>query len=142
MKQVVIRIVPISSAAERIVDAIKNAAFSKTKISVLMPNLTELREMRQASQADTDGAVAEEGLGRLAGIGAITFPGIGPIEAAGLFVMTICFEAKKYYARLRDGNVVPFVHVDSSEDVQLVESIFRNDGNTENSRAAEKAVLR
>ena len=91
-KQSVICIVPTESQAHTAVDALKNAGFSNTDISVLMPDTAGVRDLAYeghtkapegTAAGTTTGAVIGGALGWLAGIGALAIPGVGPFVAAG-----------------------------------------------------------
>src|SRR6202035_5281736 len=79
-------------AAERATDAIVNAGFSSSDISVLLPENMGKRAIgtekatkapEGATAGGTTGAVLGGTLGLLAGIGALAIPGVGPLIAAG-----------------------------------------------------------
>src|SRR6185503_3754345 len=100
-----------------------------------------------------EGAVAGAGtggvlggtIGLLAGIGALAIPGLGPFIAAGPLMAALSgaaagaavggitgaliglgipeIEAKKYEGKLRGGNILLAVHVDSSEEESRVSEI-------------------
>ena len=78
--------------AERAVDALVNAGFSNSDVSVLMPDSQSSKDFAHEKQTKapegTTTGVAAGGtiggtLGLLAGIGALAIPGIGPFIAAG-----------------------------------------------------------
>jgi hypothetical protein len=86
------------SDVESAVNALTGAGFSKTDISVLLPE--NLGEKELASEKSTkapegaaigvgSGAAVGGALGWLVGIGAIAIPGIGPVLAAGPLVSTL-----------------------------------------------------
>ena len=89
-------------------------------------------------------------LGLLAGIGALAIPGVGPLIAAGPIMAALGgaavgsatggvigglvgmgipeFEAKRYDAKIREGNVLISVHTEDSEQRDIAREIFkRND---------------
>jgi hypothetical protein len=88
-------IVPSRADAERAVDAIIAAGFSKDDVSVLAPDQQTTHQLATekntkapegtATGAATGGAIGGT-LGLLAGIGAFAIPGIGPLIAAGPLV--------------------------------------------------------
>ena len=138
----------IYSDRERVevaVDELKSAGFRNTDISVLFPENTGTKEF--AHEKDTkapEGATAGGGtgaviggtLGWLAGIGALTIPGIGPFVAAGPIVSMLAgvgvggavggiagalvglgipeYEAKRYEGMVKEGGVLLSVHADDS----------------------------
>jgi Protein of unknown function (DUF3341) len=83
---------------ERAVDALKNAGFRNTDISVLFPENQGTKDFAHekatkapegtAAGAGT-GAVIGGTLGWLAGIGALAIPGVGPLIAAGPIVAAL-----------------------------------------------------
>jgi hypothetical protein len=85
-------------AAERAADAIVNAGFSSSDISVLLPENMGKRAIgtekatkapEGATAGGTTGAVLGGTLGLLAGIGALAIPGVGPLIAAGPIMATL-----------------------------------------------------
>lgn len=86
-------------------------------------------------------------LGLLAGIGALAIPGVGPLIAAGPLMGALSgaaagaavggvagaliglgipeLEAKTYEGRIRDGNVLLAVHVETSESEKKVKEIYK-----------------
>lgn len=85
-------IYPSSAQAERAVDTLISAGFTKSNISVLLADTRSTREF--AHEKDTKapegtaagatlGGVVGGTLGILAGIGALAIPGVGPLIAAG-----------------------------------------------------------
>lgn len=86
-------------------------------------------------------------LGLLAGIGALAIPGVGPLIAAGPLMGALSgaaagaavggvagaliglgipeLEAKTYEGRIRDGNVLLAVHVETSESTKKVKEIYK-----------------
>lgn len=80
------------SAVDSTVDALKNAGFRNSDISVLFPDKDGTREFAHekatkapegATTGGTSGAVIGGTLGWLAGIGSLAIPGVGPLIAAG-----------------------------------------------------------
>jgi hypothetical protein len=85
-------------AAERAADAIVNAGFSPSDISVLLPENLGNRAIgtekstkapEGAAAGGTAGAVLGGTLGLLAGVGALAIPGVGPLVAAGPIMATL-----------------------------------------------------
>ena len=103
-------------------------------------------------------------LGLLAGIGALTIPGVGPLVAAGPIMAALSgaavggaaggltggliglgipeFEAKQYEGKLRDGNLLMSVHCESDEACKRAEEILKNAGAEHINRTAEEKVNR
>jgi Protein of unknown function (DUF3341) len=85
-------IYPSQAGAEAAVDALKNAGYRNTDISVLLPENEGTKDFAvhkdtKAPEGTTTGAVSGGviggTLGWLAGIGALAIPGLGPFIAAG-----------------------------------------------------------
>src|ERR1700742_5218434 len=102
-----------------------------------------------------EGAVAGAGaggaiggtLGLLAGIGALAIPGLGPFIAAGPLMAALSgaaagaavggvagalvglgipeFEAKRYEGKVKGGNVLIAVHVESSQEQEAAERVLK-----------------
>ncbi len=86
-------------------------------------------------------------LGLLVGIGALAIPGLGPLIAAGPLLASLSgvaagatvggitgalvglgipeIEAKRYEGKLRSGNVLVAVHIESRQQQELAERIFK-----------------
>jgi hypothetical protein len=86
-------------------------------------------------------------LGWLAGIGTLAIPGLGPFIAAGPIMAALSgaavvgaaggiigglvgmgmpeFEAKRYDAKVRNGNILISVHVDNGDQRSLAKDIFK-----------------
>ena len=105
----------------------------------------------KAPEGATAGGVAGLGvgaaLGWLAGIGALAIPGLGPFIAAGPIMAALGgaavvgtaggligglvgmgmpeFEAKRYDAKVREGNILISVHVENSDQRSTVKDIFK-----------------
>ena len=89
-------------------------------------------------------------LGLLAGIGAITIPGAGPLIAAGPIMAALSgafvgaavgglagaliglgvpeYEAKRYEGKIRRGNILISVHAETSAQIKRVKAAFRDSG--------------
>jgi hypothetical protein len=83
------------SSVESAVDALREAGFRNTDISVLFPENAGTKDFAHEKSTKapegvtagaTSGAVIGGGLGWLAGIGALAVPGLGPLIAAGPIV--------------------------------------------------------
>ncbi|PXV55825.1 hypothetical protein SAMN04487785_108176 [Dyella jiangningensis] len=106
----------------------------------------------KAPEGATTGGVAGLGVGAvigwLAGIGTLAIPGLGPFIAAGPIMAALSgaavggaaggiigglvgmgmpeFEAKRYDAKVREGNILISVHVNTGEQRSLVKDIFKS----------------
>jgi len=85
-------------SVESAVDALREAGFRNTDISVLFPENEGTKDFAVEKQTKapegtatgaTSGAVIGGGLGWLAGIGALAIPGLGPLIAAGPIVAAL-----------------------------------------------------
>src|SRR5256885_8134453 len=96
------------------------------------------------------GGVLGGALGWLAGVGALAIPGLGPFIAAGPIMAALSgaavgaatggvigalvgmgipeFEAKRYEAKVREGNVLISVHSENSDETKRAKEIFERDG--------------
>ena len=97
-KTAVFGIYSTREAVERAADAIVNAGFSTSDISVLLPENLGSRAIgtekstkapEGATAGGTTGALLGGALGMLAGIGALAIPGVGPLIAAGPIMATL-----------------------------------------------------
>ncbi len=97
-KTAVFGIYSTREAVERATDAIVNAGFSTSDISVLLPENLGKRAIgtekatkapEGATAGGTTGALLGGALGMLAGIGALAIPGVGPLIAAGPIMATL-----------------------------------------------------
>jgi hypothetical protein len=86
------------SAAEGAVDALRQADFRNTDISVMLPDNVGTKDFAHekhtkapegATAGAGSGAVIGGALGWLAGIGALAIPGVGPLIAAGPIVAAL-----------------------------------------------------
>jgi hypothetical protein len=84
--------------AENGVDALRDAGYRTTDISVLLPENEGTKDFAHEKHTKapegtaagaTSGAVIGGGLGWLAGIGALAIPGLGPLIAAGPIVAAL-----------------------------------------------------
>lgn len=89
-------------------------------------------------------------LGALAGVGALAIPGIGPLIAAGPILATLSgaaagatvggvagalvglgvpeFEARQYEGKLKEGNILVSVHVESRENLRQAKQALQRVG--------------
>lgn len=108
----------------------------------------------------TTGGLLGGSLGLLAGIGALAIPGFGPFIAAGplmaalsgsaiggslgLLIGTLVgagipeYEAKKYEAGLRDGNILICAHADTDEEIRRATEVMKKEGAKDISSTSEK----
>ena len=147
------------SQAAIIVDRLKREGFSNNDISALFPDKSGTRDFAHqkgtkapegiATGASTGGVVGGA-LGWLAGIGALTLPGVGPFIAAGPIIAVLSgaavgatvggvaggliglgipeLEAKRYEGKIKAGNILLSVHAEDSDEIRAAEQIFKNAG--------------
>jgi hypothetical protein len=108
------------------------------------------------------GAILGGALGWLAGIGALAIPGVGPFVAAGPIAAALSgaavggavggitgaligmgipeYEAKRYEGKVRGGGILISVHAQDSEEVKIVEHIFKDEDAQDIATASEGNV--
>lgn len=108
------------------------------------------------------GGVLGGGLGLLAGIGALAIPGLGPFIAAGPIMAALSgaavgatvggiagalvglgipeVEAKRYESKVKGGNILLSVHVDTSEEQKKAKETLERNGAVDVAIAGEKSV--
>jgi hypothetical protein len=117
----------------------------------------------KAPEGATTGGVAGLGVGAavgwLAGIGALAIPGVGPFIAAGPIMAALGgaavgtaaggiigalvglgipeFEAKRYDAKIREGNILISVHTDDGDQKDVAKAIFKRNNADDISSASE-----
>ena len=113
-----------------------------------------------AATGATAGGILGGSLGLLAGIGALAIPGVGPFIAAGPILAALSgsavggslglligalvgsgipeYEAKKYEAGLKAGNILISVHTESGEDISRAQDILKKEGAKDISSSSEK----
>lgn len=120
----------------------------------------------KAPEGATTGGVAGLGVGAavgwLAGIGALAIPGVGPFIAAGPIMAALGgaavgtaaggiigalvgmgipeFEAKRYDAKVREGNVLISVHVEDSKQKDAAKDIFKKNNADDISSGSEASA--
>lgn len=112
----------------------------------------------------TTGGILGGSLGLLAGIGALAIPGLGPFIAAGPIMAALSgsavggsvglligaligsgipeYEAKKYEAGLKEGNILISVHTDNDEELKRANEIMKKEGAKDISTTNEKTKSR
>lgn len=164
-------IYPSMSALHTGVEALKTAGFRQTDISVLYSDRSGTKEFaHEAHTKAPEGAAAGAAtgatvgglLGYLAGIGALTIPGVGPFLAAGPIVAALAgigaagaaggllgalagmgipeYEATRFEGRLKQGGLLVSVHCDDSEWAGRAKNILKQTGAEHVAAAAEKAA--
>jgi hypothetical protein len=159
--------------ASQIVDQLKAVGFSNQDISVLMSEGRSSRDFAheketKAPEGAVTGAVTGGALGGvlgwLAGIGALSIPGIGPFIAAGPIMAALSgsaigaatggitgaliglgipeYEAKRYEGSVKEGKVLISVHSDNADERRRAEEIFERAGAEDIASAGEEGVRR
>lgn len=145
--------------AETIVDRLRAAGFSNNDISVLFPDKETTRDFAHekktkapegAATGASAGGLFGGALGWLAGIGALSIPGVGPFIAAGPIMAALSgaavgaavggiggaligmgipeYEAKRYEGKVKDGNILISVHTESANQIKVIRDIFEASG--------------
>lgn len=120
----------------------------------------------KAPEGATTGGIAGLGVGAavgwLAGIGALAIPGVGPFIAAGPIMAALGgaavgtaaggiigalvgmgipeFEAKRYDAKIREGNILISVHTEDGKQKDAAKAIFERNHADDISSASEASV--
>lgn len=157
--------------AETIVDRLKVLDFDSNDISVLFPDRSGTKDFAHEKNTKApEGAVTGGGaggvlggtLGYLAGIGALTIPGVGPLIAAGPIMAALSgaavggavggvtgalvgagipeFEAKRYAGKVKDGNILISVHTQDGDQVRVAKSVFEKAGATDISTGGDASA--
>jgi hypothetical protein len=157
--------------AEGVVESLKSCGFSNNDISVLFPDKSSSKEFAHekhtkapegATTGATTGGVLGGALGWLAGIGALSIPGVGPLIAAGPIMAALTggavgaavggitgalvgmgipeFEAKRYEGKIRRGNILISVHAENSDESKRAKQILEDAGGEDISTGSEASV--
>jgi len=164
-------IYPDRTSVEEAIDGFKAAGFRSTDISVLLPENVGSKDFAHekhtkapegAATGATTGAVIGGALGWLAGIGALTIPGLQPLLAAGPVVALLAgmgalgtaggiaggliglgmpeYEAKRYEGRVKKGGILLSVHCDDAEWVKQGKEFMKRSGAEGISTSSEAAA--
>lgn len=168
--------------ARRIVDRLISSGFANKDISILYPdqnkdssnpvrdrgcNLTTEKHTKAPEGGVTGaatGGILGGSLGLLAGIGALSIPGLGPFIAAGPIMAALSgsavgggvglligaligsgipeYEAKKFESGLKQGNILISIHSDNDAELKRAYEIMKNEGAKDVSSTTEKAATR
>ena len=160
-----------SAQAERAVDRILTEGFTQNDVSVLLPDTQSSKEFAHEKNTKapegttagvTTGGVVGGTLGLLAGIGALSIPGLGPFIAAGPIMGALAglgvggavggligalvgmgipeYEAKRYEGRVKGGGVLLSVHCDTSNEISRAKDLLKMTGAEDISSTGETAV--
>jgi len=171
MAKAVIGIVDSLAATETIVDRLRVAGFTGDNVSVLLPDKSGTKDFAhehatKAPEGTTAGVgiggLAGGTVGYLAGIGALTIPGIGPLVAAGPIMAALSgaavggavggmtgaligmgipeFEAKQYAGKVKEGKILVSVHTANRDQAQTAKAVLNEAGATDVSTVGEASV--
>jgi hypothetical protein len=142
------------SSAESAISGFKDAGFSNSDISVLLPENTSKDPVTETGTKAPAGAAVGVGsgaaiggaLGWLVGVGALAIPGSGPVIAAGPIIATLAGigvggalggfagslvgvgisedAAKRYEGRLLRGGIFVAVHCEMTEEIARAKEIM------------------
>jgi hypothetical protein len=159
------------SDVESAVAAFKEAGFSSSDISVLLPDTSSNELVTEHSTKAPEGAAAGVGsgaalggaLGWLVGVGALAIPGIGPVIAAGPIVAALagigvggalggfagCLigvgisesEAGRYEGRLLKGGILVAIHCETSDEIKRAKEIMERT-RAEDVASSEEVLVR
>src|SRR6202140_4810123 len=144
---------------ENAVEALRQEGFRNTDISVLFPenegtkDFAHKKETKAPEGATTGagtGGVIGGTLGLLAGIGALSIPGLGPFIAAGPIMAALAgvgvggavggligalvgmgipeYEAKRYEGLVKEGGILLSVHCDNSDEISKAKDVLKQTG--------------
>ena len=191
MKRAVIGILQNQEQAARVVEHLNNQGFDYEAISVLFPDHGELKSIsgknvdKSGKPLGKRGTIVHEKeskgpegsaiggatggiiggtIGLLAGIGALSIPGLGPFIAAGPIMAALSGSAlggsagllagyliglnipeyvvKGYEGSLKAGNALIAIHCDNSNEVDLATKILKREGAENITSTQEKAATR
>ena len=157
--------------AESIVNSLRTAGFSTNDISVLFPDKSTTKDFAHEKHTKAPEGAAIGGsvglgtgavFGLLAGIGALAFPGVGPLIAAGPIMGALSgaavgaatgglagaliglgipeYEAKRYEGKITGGSSLISVHAESSEAIDQAKKIFEEAHAEDISSTGESSV--
>jgi hypothetical protein len=155
MAKTVVCLTQDRAQAEQIVAALREGNFSNTGISVVLPDVAPSQTLQPVEDnKSSEGAAIGAGtggviggvLGWLAGIGALTLPGIGPLLAAGPIVAALSGaavggtvgglaggltglgfsddEVNRYLGRIKEGHALVAVHSDDTAELERARELF------------------
>lgn len=167
----VFSIVESRDQAELIIRSLQEKGFAYADISVLMPYTQGNHDMGHVlatkapegiATGTATGGLTGGVLGLLAGIGALTIPGVGPFVAAGPLIAALSgatlgataagivggfiglgipeVEAKNYEDKLRTGNFLISVHARDDEEIQFAMKVLEECGARDILASNEAAV--
>jgi len=170
-KTAVVGIYSTRDAVGDAIDTLVISEFQYSNMSVLFPATTGSKTIgaEEATKAPEgagasigSGAVLGGTLGLLAGIGALTVPGVGALIAAGPIVSALAVvgiggvvggvagalvgmgipehEAKHYEGRLQKGGFLLSVHCDTSEEIERAREIMERTGAEDISSTGKASV--
>ena len=158
MARAVVCVAGTFKVAERVVAELRNAGFSAADISVLLPRRDGARGDGNSDETDAEALVGRAGCGRKSG--SLAFPGVAPFTAAGPILEALARldpkadplfhamsemgipeqEAKRYEAKLEEGNILISFHTPNSEERAVARRIFERAGGDCISYTTEKVI--
>jgi hypothetical protein len=166
-------IFPNIANAEAAIDGLTMAGFSNQALSVLLSEKDEAKGLATESTTKASGGatagvgvggVVGGALGLLAGAGALTLPGVGPLIAAGPIMASLAalgvggsvggfagalvgmgipeFEAKLYDVRVKDGGVLVAVHSESPEGISKARDVLKAVGAEDIATCLQESISR
>lgn len=120
MTKAVFGLVTTQEQARRVVDALLAANFSNEDISILCPDKTTERALKSDVFGNVE-SCSDSSCGTKIGSGIPEY------------------EAKKYEAGLKEGNILMSVHTNSDDEVQKATDILKKQGAKDISSSKEKA---
>lgn len=171
MERAVFGIVDSRATTETIVDRLRVAGFAGDEISVLMPDTSGTKDFAHehatkapegATAGVSAGGLTGGALGYLAGIGALTIPGVGALVAAGPIFAALSgaavggavggitgalvgmgipeFEAKRYAGKVKEGRILISVHTKNKDQRQTAKAVLNEAGARDVSTAGETDI--
>lgn len=174
MKRSVFGIIKNEADAQRVIDHLESVGFLASDISIIFPekiksmrtSTKDLGEIKRstgglghekhtkapegASTAAAAGGIVGGSIGLLAGIGAISIPGLGAFIAAGPLMAALSgsaiggslglligalvgmgipeYEAKYYQDSLNAGNFLISIHTENTDELNKAKEIFKAEG--------------
>lgn len=156
MPQAVVCLVSDTMEAESVINNLRSAGFHNSDISLLMPDKGNVRDLglekhskapEGATAGVSTGAIVGGALGWLAGMGALTIPGLGPFLAAGPIMLGLSgaavggavggvggaliglgipeMEAKLYEGKIREGNILISVHCENQQETRRAQDVVK-----------------
>ena len=148
MARAVVCVAGTMKVAEKVVAELRNAGFSGADVSVLLPRHDGETDGDSNGHADEKDAEALVGCSPSPKCGSLEFPGVAPFTAAGPILDVLArldpkndplfhamsemgipeIEAKRYEAKLEEGNILISIHTSNTEERAVARRIFERAG--------------